>query len=228
MIECIGLPPAAGRVGGLLVGAERAPVRRRERERRRRRDAARPAARAASSRWYTGLVSPTALAKFASTARSSTTRHAPVGLPITLVSTAMCVPAPALAGAWRPRSRYGDAHVSFLVTEGERANGHARRQGGDRHRSGQRCRTRRGGACSPTTAPRSSSTTSADRSPAKAPTSGPPTRSSRSSRSAAAKPSPTTTASPTSRAPRTSSAPRSTRSAASTSSSTTPASSATR
>ena len=60
--------------------------------------AARPAARAASSRWYTRLVSPTDLAKFASTARSSTTRHAPVGFPITLVSTLMVSAFSALAG----------------------------------------------------------------------------------------------------------------------------------
>src|SRR6185436_20121383 len=74
-----------------------------------------PAALTASARRYTGLVSPTDLAKLASTARSRTTRHAPVCVPITLVSTAIFggfSPAPSL---WQSAicARYGDAHVSF-------------------------------------------------------------------------------------------------------------------
>src|SRR5471032_3039909 len=97
MIECIGLPwPPVGSSGcssarnALQYGAVNVNVGGAG-------TAERPAARAASSRWYTRLVSPTARAKFARTARSRTMRHAPVGFPITLVSTAIVTCFPALA-----------------------------------------------------------------------------------------------------------------------------------
>src|SRR5436309_412124 len=65
---------------------------------------------------YASLASPTALAKLARTERSICTRHAPVGRPMTLVSTAIRSCAP-----WhrQSRPRYGDAHVSFLVGRGK-------------------------------------------------------------------------------------------------------------
>ena len=75
---------------------------------------------------------------------SSATRHAPGRLADhTRVDGHAACSSPRL-GSVATCSRYGDAHVSFLSLEGERANGHARRQGGDRHRRGQRCRPRRG------------------------------------------------------------------------------------
>src|SRR5436190_23982151 len=98
MILCMGFPPAAGSAGWSSAryapqyGAANVNVGGAG-------TASRPAALAASARRYTGLESPTALAKFASTARSSTTRHAPVFVPITLVSTAIVggfSPAPGL------------------------------------------------------------------------------------------------------------------------------------
>ncbi len=91
MIECIGLPPPmVGSAGcssarnALQYGAANVNVGGAG-------TAARPAAFASASRWYTRLVSPTLFANCASTARSSTTRHAPVGFPITLVSTVIAV-----------------------------------------------------------------------------------------------------------------------------------------
>src|SRR6476620_9322753 len=91
MILCIGLPePAVGSAGcssaryAPQYGAANVNVGGAG-------TASRPAARTASARWYTGLVSPTDLANLARTVRSRTTRHAPVCVPITLVSTAIFV-----------------------------------------------------------------------------------------------------------------------------------------
>ena len=96
MIVCIGFPPpAVGSAGCSSVesldqyGAANVNV---------------GGAGAAADR-YAALVSPTDAAKFASTERSSATRHAPVCRPITLVSTAMPACSSPLARAFEPALR---------------------------------------------------------------------------------------------------------------------------
>src|ERR1043165_4836554 len=118
MIECIGLPlPAVGSAGcssgrnALQYGAANVNVGGAG-------TAASPAALASSSRWYTRLGSPTLFANCARTARSSSTRHAPVCVPITLVSTVIrgvLLLLAARSAVWQRAigARYGDAHVSF-------------------------------------------------------------------------------------------------------------------